>query len=118
MDRKTNPFVIVILVILAVVFGYYMFDSLYVREVSSEQFTETATVLRTYVKESVSTLEDKTYYVDLKTARGDKVTAEGTVYYSTCKNASSVTLTYEVVTYSDDSKRIKILNIEKIGIHR
>ena len=118
MTPKVNPFVIVIIIVLAVIGGYFMFDHFYVKEVDVQTYTETATVLRTYYKEGVSTLEDKTYYVELQTGKGDKVTAEGSVYYSACKNLSQVTLTYTVTTYSDDSKKIKVINIEKIGMHK
>lgn len=115
--KKVNPFVIVFVVVLAVIGVYVYFTYIHRMPVDTQTYTEKATVLKAYYVEGQSTLEDKTYYVDLKSSRGDKMTAEGTVYYSVCKNkvGSQVSITYQVVTYNDGTKKIIIQDIAGVN---
>ena len=113
---KVNPFVIVIVVVIAVIAGYFFMKYVYKKPANEQVYTETATVKRAYVEENVSTLEDKTYFVELKTSRGDTLTAEGTVYYAVCKKkvGSQVNVTYKVTTYDDGTNKIVVQDIADI----
>lgn len=115
--KRVNPFVTVTVIVLVVIGLYVYFTYIHKTPVDVQYYTEKAKVVRAYYEAGHSTLEDRTYFVELKTEKGDTLQAEGTVYYSVCKNkvGGYVTVVYQVTTYSDGTNKIVIQDVANVN---